>query len=256
MSLLSDNIRYLRSQRAESQQKVAEGLGITRGRYAKYEEGASEPPLTLLLRISRYFHVSVDLMISVDLRKVPMGELLKLEDNRILLPIMVDAHQNNFIEIIAHKAQAGYLHGYSDPEFIQSLDQISMPFLGSGKYRAFPIEGDSMPPHQSGAFVIGRYVESLQEVKDGRTYVLITRQDGIVYKRVYRLTQEIFELHSDNSFYRPYSIEAGDILEIWEFASSIATSEFKPEELGPEDTRTMFREIKQMLSVVMDKKAK
>jgi len=114
-----------------------------------------------LLKISRYFHVSVDLLISVDLRKVPMQDLLKLEDNRILLPIMVDPNGNNFIEIIPHKARAGYLSGYADPEFIQNLDQISLPFLREGKYRAFPIEGDSMPPHQEGSFIIGSYIEQL-----------------------------------------------------------------------------------------------
>ncbi len=253
MSLLSDNIRYLRSQRKESQQYVSTQLNITRGRYAKYEEGVSEPPVVLLSRISHYFHVSVDLMISVDLRKVPIGELLKLEDNRILLPIMVDAQHNNFIEIIPHKAQAGYLHGYSDPEFIESLEQISLPFLGSGKYRAFPIQGDSMPPHQNGAFVIGRYLESLSEIKDGKTYVLVTQQEGIVYKRVYRLSAGQFELHSDNSFYSPYIIQASDILEVWQYASSIATHEFEPQDLAQADTKAMFQEIKQMISSLNSK---
>ncbi|MHC5201449.1 XRE family transcriptional regulator [Myroides sp. LJL119] len=254
MSLLSDNIRYLRSQRDISQRIVAEGLAITRARYAKYEEGASEPPLALLLRISRYFHISVDLMISVDLRKVPMQELLQLEDNRILLPIMVDPNGDNFIEIIPHKAQAGYLTGYSDPEYIESLQQISIPFLKHGKYRAFPIEGDSMPPHGEGSFIIGSYLESIRDIKQGRTYVIVTANHGIVYKRVYKETVDSYKLVSDNSFYKPFTIQAWEILEIWEYASSIATKEFDPQDNTQNDTKAMFLELKTMLNQAIENK--
>ncbi len=63
---------------------------ITRGRYAKYEDGASEPPLEILIKISKYFHVSIDLLLTVDLRKISFNEMLTLADNRILLPIQVD----------------------------------------------------------------------------------------------------------------------------------------------------------------------
>jgi hypothetical protein len=42
-------------------------------------------------------------------------DLLKLGDNRILLPITVDQQGENIIEIVPHKAQAGYLSGYADP---------------------------------------------------------------------------------------------------------------------------------------------
>ena len=68
MSILSDNMRYLRAQLQFSQQKVADNLIITRGRYAKYEDGASEPPIEILLKISKYFKMNVE-------------EIFQLEDN-------------------------------------------------------------------------------------------------------------------------------------------------------------------------------
>src|SRR5690606_4336144 len=143
MSLLSENIRYLRSQLGHSQQKVADNLIITRGRYSKYEDGATEPPLDILLKISRYYHVSIDLLLSVDLRKISLKEIMKLADNRILLPITVNRRGENKIEIVPHKASMGYLASYADPEYIENLQTISLPFLGMGKFRAFPVEGDS-----------------------------------------------------------------------------------------------------------------
>lgn len=226
MSYLADNIRYLRSELKVSQQKIADDLMITRGRYAKYEDAASEPPLEILLRLSRYHHISIDLLLSVDLRKIPLKDILQLTDNRIVLPITVDEKGENKIEIIPHKASMGYLMGYSDPEYIESLQNISLPFLGFGKYRAFPVEGDSMPPHKNGSYIIGSYLEGLKDLKIGQTYIWITRNEGITYKRLTAIEKDHLVLSADNSLYEPYSLPLQYVLEVWRFACSIATEEF------------------------------
>lgn len=244
MSLFSDNIRFLRIQKNISQEKLATALLIARARYVKYESGTSEAPYDILKRISKFYHVSIDLLLNVDLRKIDMDGLLKLEDNRILLPITIDTGGENTIEIIPQKAKAGYLNGYSDPEFIEGLQQISLPFLKNGKFRAFPVSGDSMPPHRDGSFIIGKYVESLGEVRDGRTYILLTKNEGIVYKRLNKNGRNNLVLSSDNSFYEPYSVRASDVLEIWEYACSIATNEFEPDSLEPQSIRDMFNSLR------------
>lgn len=244
MSLFSDNIRFLRIQKNISQEKLASALLIARARYVKYESGTSEAPYDILKRISKFYHVSIDLLLNVDLRKIDMDGLLKLEDNRILLPITIDTGGENTIEIIPQKAKAGYLNGYSDPEFIEGLQQISLPFLKNGKFRAFPVSGDSMPPHRDGSFIIGKYVESLGEVRDGRTYILLTKNEGIVYKRLNKNGKNNLVLSSDNSFYEPYSVRASDVLEIWEYACSIATNEFEPDSLEPQSIRDMFNSLR------------
>lgn len=230
MSFLADNIRYLRSELKASQQKVADDLMITRGRYAKYEDAASEPPLEILLRVSRYYHVSIDLLLSVDLRKTPLRKILELPDNRIVFPITVDEKGENKIEIIPHKTSMGYLTGYSDPEYIESLQNITLPFLGFGKYRAFPVEGDSMPPHKDSSYIIGSYLENLRELKVGQTYVWITRNEGITYKRLSAIEKNHLELTADNSLYESYNLALQDVLEVWKFACSIATEEFSNED--------------------------
>ncbi|OJX30425.1 MAG: hypothetical protein BGO86_00305 [Chryseobacterium sp. 36-9] len=76
----------------------------------------------------------------------------------------------------------GYISGYSHVEFIDSLQYMSLPFLRNGKYRAFPVEEDSMPPYNDGSFILGKYVESKEQLKIGKTYIFITKE-GIVYKR-------------------------------------------------------------------------
>ena len=252
MSIFSENIKLLRSQAGISQQKLADDLIITRVRFAKYEEGKSEPPFDILKRISNYFHVSIDILINVDLRKIPLDSLLKMEDNRLLLPITIDKSGKDYIEILPYKAKAGYLSGYSDPEFIEKLQQMHLPFLTKGKYRAFPIEGDSMPPHNDKSFIIGKYIERLSDVKDGKTYVILSRNDGIVYKRLYRKPKRetIFLFHSDNLVYKPYEVKASEILEIWEHVCSFCTQEFQPDDLGVMNVKDMFQQLRLEISAL------
>lgn len=248
MSILSDNMRLLRNRLKLSQQKVADALMITRVRYAKYEDATSEPPIEILLRISRFFHISIDLLVGVDIKKYPLEEMLSLPDNRILLPITIDSSRNNLIEIIPQRASMGYLSGYSDPEYIESLQTISLPFLSNGKYRAFPASGDSMPPFKDGTYIIGKYVEGFSSLKKGKTYVFVTQNEGITYKRFQEQTEKGLKVSADNSFYEPYEIPFLDILEIWEFASSIATEEFDADEFSGQNVKDMFLELKKEIT--------
>ena len=156
-----------------TQQELADTLIITRSRYVSYEDGRSEPPYDVLITMSKFFHISIDLLLTVNIRKYPLEEMMNLPDNRIVLPIIVDNLGNNSIEIIPQKASMGYLSGYSDPEYIESLQRISLPFLTNGKYRAFPAQGDSMPPFKDGSFIIGKYVEDIEDLKINKSYIFV-----------------------------------------------------------------------------------
>jgi len=226
MSIFSDNIRLLRGKQGKTQREIAEHLHITRSRYISYENGRSRPPIDVLIAMSKFFHVSIDLLLSVDITKYPLEDMLKLPDNRIVLPIVVDQEGNESIEIVSQKASMGYLAGYSDPGYIESLQRISFPFLKNGKFRAFPADGDSMPPFKNGSFIIGKYIESISELKEEKTYVFVTSNDGITYKRFKEKKEYSITVAADNSFYDPYDIPLEDILEIWQYASGIFPEDF------------------------------
>ena len=169
---------------------------------------------------------------------------MKAGKNRTLFPIMVDSSNNDMIEMIPAKASAGYLNGYSDPEYVENLPLMQLPFVPTGKHRAFPIKGDSMPPLKDGSFVVAKYVDSVEDIKDGRTYVLLTKSEGIVYKRLYRNTKtQTLELHSDNKSYQPYSINKKEILEIWEYTCSINVVNYSNEELNPDSIMKMLKSM-------------
>jgi hypothetical protein len=204
--------------------------------------------------ISRYYHISIDLLLTVDLRKISIDNLMQLDDNRIVLPIAVDQDGNNLIEIIPHKAQAGYLSGYADAEYIENLQQIALPFLGPGKMRAFPINGDSMPPHTNQSIVVGKYVYNLGEIKKNKTYILITSSEGITYKRLGDKKEDSLTVISDNIIYNPYEIKLSDILEIWEYVCHIGRDDAKLLTQESDTVKEMFLELKRDINEIKQKK--
>lgn len=252
MSLFSDNIRHLRIKKDLSQEIVAESLSISRDSLAKYEQGRSQPPHEILIKLSHYYHVSIDLLLTVDIRKINLESLLKMDDNRILLPIVVDKSGNNVIEVVPHKAKAGYFTGYSDPEFIESLQHISLPFLGTGKFRSFAVDGDSMPPHKDSSFIVGRYVENINEAKEGKSYIVMTTE-GMTYKRLKKKNTKSLLLESDNEFYKPFEVKLSEVLELWEYAGSVATEEFEKEDISKEDIRGLLQGLRQEINQLKDK---
>jgi transcriptional regulator with XRE-family HTH domain len=177
MSKISSNIRFLRQLKGMSQEQLADDLKVTRSRIGGYEEARNEPPIDLLIRLSEYFHIAIDALVRGDLKKTNLDGLMKVGKNRILFPILLDSDGNDMVELIPLKASAGYLRGYADPDYIEKLPQMRLPFLPSGKHRAFPIKGDSMPPIKEGSFVIAKYLEKLEDVKEGNTYVVVTKDD-------------------------------------------------------------------------------
>ncbi|MFI3207287.1 MAG: helix-turn-helix transcriptional regulator [Clostridia bacterium] len=64
-------LKRIRLYKNLTQQKVADYLNITRSAYSYYESGTSEPSLKSLLKLSRFYGVSTDLLLTGKRRKLP-----------------------------------------------------------------------------------------------------------------------------------------------------------------------------------------
>ena len=217
MVKVNENIRFLRKKKGWTQEKFSKKIGIKRSLVGAYEEGRSDPRLNNLLKMCEIFEISLDNILKKDVSNLEEDNYLKPDDQKVkVLSITVDKFGDENIELINQKASAGYLNSYSDFEFIENLPKFQLPFLHfSGTHRAFEIKGDSMFPLTSGSIVIGKYVDNIDFLKDGKTYILLTKEDGIVYKRVEVLDKSL-KLISDNKSYEPYIISNNHILEMWE----------------------------------------
>ncbi|NRR92046.1 LexA family transcriptional regulator [Winogradskyella undariae] len=252
MKPIQVNIKHLRTLKKISQERLADELSWSRSMVGSYEEGRSEPPIDRLIDLSNYFSIPIDILVKNDLRKSKNTSFIEIGNQRVLFPVTVNEDNEDLIEIIPTKASAGYLSGYDDPEYIEQLQKIKLPFLPTGTHRAFPIKGDSMLPVKDGAFIVAKFVEAIADVKNGRTYIILTKDDGLVYKRVYIPEGDLVHLllSSDNKSYEPYLIPRENILEIWEFTCCINTQEYDEKELKLSSIMTMFQELKVELEAI------
>ena len=245
MNYSTSNIRHLRSLKGVTQEQFAQKLNVSRSRISSYEENRAIPPIDFLIEISNFFKISLDILIKNDLSKVKDESFINIGKDRVLFPITINEADEELIEIVPQEASAGYLRGYTDPEYIEHLNKIKLPFLPTGTHRAFPIKGDSMLPVKSGSYIVARYIEDLQYIKSGKTYIIITLNDGIVYKRVFDKIDEhnMLLLSSDNKKYDPYYVPVSEILELWEFTCCINTQEYDEHELKISSIATMLNQL-------------
>ena len=71
-------------------------------------------------------------------------------------------------------------------------------------------------PIKDSEFVIGKYLESLHLIKNDKTYVILTKNEGILYKRISIEEEGKIKLTSDNLIYKPYNVSFKEIIELWE----------------------------------------
>lgn len=212
MSQAGKNLKYLRKLRGWTQEEFSNKLKIKRSLLGAYEEERAEPRIEVLETVSNIFKITLDELLLKDISSAKGSTYL--EKRRQLKMSSTDAE----IQYVPVKAAAGYLAGYADPEFIDELNTFTLPMLGAGSYRAFEIVGDSMLPTQSGSVIVGQRIEDLNSVKTSNTYIVISRSEGIAYKRVLKSnrTKNKVTLVSDNPTYQPYQVNAEDILELWQ----------------------------------------
>ena len=254
MSKIAKNIAHLRKLRKFTQEQFADEIGIKKSRLGAYEESRSSPPIEMLIKLADYFKLPIDVLVRRDLTLSQEIPFIEVGVQRVLFPIVVDESNQDLIEVVGVKASAGYTEGYGDPEFIDELPKMKLPFMPPGKFRAFPIKGDSMLPLREGAFVVGRFVDGPQQIVDGNTYILVTITDGIVYKHVYKEGQNL-RLYSDNTFYTPYEISVKEIVEVWEFTCSINTKEFEQETIENKAILQAIKELKQDVQTLRSRKS-
>lgn len=248
MSNISSNLKYLRKKKGHTQQQFADLMEIKRSLVGAYEEDRAEPKYDLLKRIAEYFELTIDEFINETVNDKWKPQLKSQGSNLRILSISVDHNDNENIEMVPVKASAGYLNGFSDPEYIKDLPkfQLPLPTLKQGTFRAFEIVGDSMLPIQPGSVIIGEYMDNWNDIKTGDTYVIVSKTEGVVYKRAGNKFKENKELKliSDNKMYDPYLVAAEDILEIWKAKAYISSTLPDP---APEPTiETLTNMMSQM----------
>jgi transcriptional regulator with XRE-family HTH domain len=220
MSRAGLNLKYLRKLRGWTQEEFAHKLNIKRSLIGAYEEERADPRIDVLEMVAGMFKLTLDELLLKDLSmSVNTGSYL--QKRRMQKMMSAD---RNIIHFVPVKAAAGYLSSYADTEFIDELNTFTLPMLTGGQYRAFEIIGDSMLPTPSGSIIVGEKMESIEDAKNGQAFIVVSKNEGIVYKRIQKnnRAKNKITLESDNPAFQPYQINTEDIIELWQAQVVIA----------------------------------
>jgi len=245
MTHFSNNIKLLRKRKGFTQDIVANSLEMYRSTLSGYENEVAKPSIEVLLAFSNYYNIAIDTLIKVDLSTLPESQISQIERGydiyfkgeklRILASTIGEDNEEN-IELVPEKAKAGYTSGFADPEYIKVLPTFRLPFLSKEKkYRSFQISGDSMLPIPDGAYITGEYIQNWSSIKSGKPYIVLTIDDGIVFKIIENNIEKdgTIKLISLNILYEPYEIPISQVREIWSFVNFISGE--LPEANQPKD---------------------
>jgi transcriptional regulator with XRE-family HTH domain len=231
----SNNIKFLRKRKGCTQDEIAFSLNMKRSTLSGYENEISQPNLEALITFSKFYSISIDTLVKADLTQLSEFYLSQLEKGADayvtgsqirVLATTVNSNNEENIELIPIKAKAGYRNGFADPEYIKTLQAFHLPFLSKEKkYRTFQISGDSMLPIPDGSWVTGEFVQNWKLIRDKQAYIILTLDDGIVFKVVENKisTDGLLRLHSFNLEYEPYDVKVNEIREIWKFVNYISS---------------------------------
>lgn len=137
------------------------------------------------------------------------------------------------VPLVSQYAYAGYLTGYSDSEYIETLPTIDFTpdRQMTGNYLAFEVKGDSMDDGSKGCYVEGEIL-ICREVEphlwrnsrlhyNKRDFVII-HEDGILIKRViaHDVEHHTITIHSLNPLYPDRTIDLADVRQIFSVVES------------------------------------
>ncbi|MDZ4839817.1 MAG: S24 family peptidase [Bacteroidota bacterium] len=220
-SELSERLKLLIDHYKLTQGKLALLINSYPSQLSQVMSG-SNPGYELVLRILQAFPD-----VSSDWLMMGKGQMLRQKQSNVqkaapaptIITSTVDIQGNEIPVFVGLTAQAGYLSGYSDPEYLSQLPGVRIPFFQAHDVRAFEVKGDSMEPtFYERDIVFTNRIYDLNEIKNGRVYIVVSKNDGIVLKRVVRNKgDKHLSLISDNRFYQAYTIPEEEVMELWYF---------------------------------------
>lgn len=138
--------------------------------------------------------------------------------------IAVDGSNVTTIPLVPQVAYAGYLSGFADEEYMETLPTIPFIREGSDKYVAFEVNGNSMDDgssraYQNGDIVICKdipfYIVRDNGLPTNKEYIIVHRE-GILLKNIKAINRanNTLELHSFNPIYSDMAISLEDVRQI------------------------------------------
>ena len=233
------NIKEIRQLYNFTQEEFAAALGITRELINKMEKGKCGVSRATSLLIKRFMEERKSEEFSHEVSIV--GQAAP-HPKREVLPYYVQRQEQKnkeeefLVPLVGIKAQAGYIKGFEQVDFINALERYSLPpgvKKGGAQWSYFEVEGDSMEPTFSDGDVLLTtmvHTEDWRDIKDFCVYVILTA-DSLVVKRVFKKSETEWVLISDNEEgYAQRLLPLSHVKEVWTFRRHIRAKAPPPKE--------------------------
>lgn len=250
---INERIRLILDRDRISNKQVAEWLGMTNSRMSqKFKDGIWDS-VDELKKIAINTGYRLDWIITGNglekdtfyeelAHSMPVKEILAkgafesdleyLKGDKVrTIAVTVDKSGKELMSFVPVRAQAGYMKGYGDPHFIETLPAFSLPTFSEGSYRMFQVDGSSMLQMGGGGLhdgdiVIAQYLEDFFTIRDNRVYVVVC-DEGVVVKRCLnrlKSDDQVLILKSDNKSgdYPDMVLHASEIREVWELKAFLS----------------------------------
>lgn len=208
MEVNAENLRKIREEKGLNQTEFAQILGISYRSYQNYEAGKNIP----------------------DAKKLLIAQKLGAENARSInieaLPVEYQGYM--LVPLVNQKAQAGFLAGWGDPEYIDELPKkaFEVDKEYKGKYVCFEVSGDSMDDGSSESIlendlILCREVQRIHwknKLHINRwDFVIVHREQGILVKRIveHNVEEGKLKLHSLNEYYDDQVVFMDDLVAIF-----------------------------------------
>ncbi|GAA5027549.1 hypothetical protein GCM10011506_16420 [Marivirga lumbricoides] len=149
-----------------------------------------------------------------------------------------DASNSVKIPMVSIEGQQAYLSNHKDSDYIQTLPSYSIPTLSSKLTRAFEVDGNSMAPTIThGDVIFTEWIESLEDIIDDTVYVIVSKKDGILVRRIVDINQELDYILTkadaviNKRQYPDLKLALTDILELWKAKMFLSANFTNPKSL-------------------------
>lgn len=206
MDLNGIDIRNRRKELGFTQEELGKKIGVSRNTIKNYENGGVIPESKREILVNFLFEAE------------PIKEEVVFLNNPDIA----------FVPLVSQYAYAGYLSGFGDDEYIETLPKI--PIVADhklrGEYLSFEVRGDSMEDGTQDSLVEGdilvcrivsrEYWKSKLHINKW-DFVLVHRTEGILVKRIIDHNPETGDItiHSLNPYYKDMKLNLNDIAQVF-----------------------------------------
>lgn len=238
------DLKRLRIERGISQQELADATGVPKGTIGRLEaSGGAISKVDVLSAFNKFFKNESNS--NPRLEAIPKrlaSDPNDYDNDGGRFEELPDGTLRMRVPVIPHKAFAGYLRGFQDPEFYEDLPYISIDVLKQHRahYLAFEVKGDSMTTLEpdkfrqsifDGVTVVGRELQRHHwqyklHINSYEAWVIVHKTEGILIKQIIEhdveaATIKIHSLNPDKNLYPDEILSLNDVEQIFNVVKKI-----------------------------------